>query len=573
MSYEENYDNRVDIYSLGLTLYELSNHNRLPFANSGYVRESEIQLRILGRELPVPENVGAAMKAVILKACAYKPDDRFSSAEEMLEELLAAEVGVSGEDEKAKMKASNRVQSDTTAKTDVCKQKTSHLTRIFCGGIVLLVFILICILFSEYSQKMKKQKEPFSVTKETSDAAEEASTVQNSDHIKVIHNSWVTREPKEEEYTALFGKASEVVATADNVAVIAENGDLYIWGKNEHGNVGCGNTEYQQKPVKVLENVAHVEMNESNTAALTTDGEVYCWGLNTNFQVGNGGWTEEYEPVLIMRGVKQMSMGDSSCGALLENGDLYTWGNPNENGTASEQIKPVFVAGNIESFQLSLLKGGAVTKDGDLYMWGINRDGQVGTGDEEPKLTPVKVMENVAKLSLGDTTTSAITEKGELYIWGENGYGQTGTGTMGRMGVFEPTFIMSHAKDVYWSPGVNQVHGAAVTENGEVYMWGANDYAQLSDTMSTSMEGLMRVSNLLPGNAKELVLSENNTAVIMENGDLYLCGANNNHQINDSELRKIKQFYKAAENIVSVAMTLDTVYAVGEDGSFYCWGD
>lgn len=573
MSYEENYDKRVDIYSLGLTLYELSNHNRLPFANSGYVRESEIQLRILGRELPEPENVGAAMKAVVLKACAYKPDDRFLSAEEMLEELLAAEIGVTGEDEKAKIKASNRMQSDTADKTEVREKKASHLTWIIWGGIVLLVFILIFILLFRMQSKNEKTEEPLSVTKETSDTTGEDSAVQNADHIKVIHNSWITREPNEEEYAAIFGKASEVTATKNNVAVIAENGDLYIWGKNEYGNVGCGNTEFQEKPVKVLENVAHVEMNDTNTAALTTDGEVYCWGLNTNFQVGNGGWTQEYKPVLIMRGVKQMSMGDSSCGALLENGDLYTWGNPNENGTASDQIKPVFVAGNIESFQLSLLKGGAVTKDGDLYMWGINWGGQVGIGDEEPHLTPVKVMENVATLSLSDTTTSAITKKGELYIWGENGYGQTGTGTMSRTGVFEPTFIMSHAKNVYWSPGVNQVHGAAVAETGEVYMWGANDNAQLGDAMSTRMESLIRVSNLLPGNAKELVLSENNTAVIMENGDLYLCGANNNHQINDSDLWKIKQFYKAEENIVSVAMTLDAVYAVGEDGSFYCWGD
>lgn len=41
-------DHRADIYSLGLTLYELSNENHLPFASSGYVHEEEIQLRLAG---------------------------------------------------------------------------------------------------------------------------------------------------------------------------------------------------------------------------------------------------------------------------------------------------------------------------------------------------------------------------------------------------------------------------------------------------------------------------------------------------------------------------------------------
>lgn len=102
VSFEENYDKRVDIYSLGLTLYELSNHNRLPFANSGYVRESEISLRILGKELPPPENADAALAKVILKACAYKAEDRFASAEEMQDELRASEIGVTGAEEIAK---------------------------------------------------------------------------------------------------------------------------------------------------------------------------------------------------------------------------------------------------------------------------------------------------------------------------------------------------------------------------------------------------------------------------------------------------------------------------------------
>lgn len=81
------YDTRVDIYSLGLVLYELSNNNLLPFATSSYITEIEVQERLLGKPLPAPRNASKALAAVILKACAFNPDDRYQTAEEFLGEL------------------------------------------------------------------------------------------------------------------------------------------------------------------------------------------------------------------------------------------------------------------------------------------------------------------------------------------------------------------------------------------------------------------------------------------------------------------------------------------------------
>lgn len=77
------YDSRVDIYSLGLVLYEMSNRNRLPFAGSRYSTEDIIKRRVFdGEELPAPSDAGPALASVILKACAFHPEDRFQTAEE-----------------------------------------------------------------------------------------------------------------------------------------------------------------------------------------------------------------------------------------------------------------------------------------------------------------------------------------------------------------------------------------------------------------------------------------------------------------------------------------------------------
>ncbi len=79
----------TDIYSLGLNLYYLSNHNRLPFLSSTFTLNSEDanQRRIAGAPLPPPEFCSEALSGIILKACAYRPENRFQSAEEFLYRL------------------------------------------------------------------------------------------------------------------------------------------------------------------------------------------------------------------------------------------------------------------------------------------------------------------------------------------------------------------------------------------------------------------------------------------------------------------------------------------------------
>lgn len=81
------YDTRVDLYSLGLVLYELRNLNRLPFAPTSYMNQKSVEMRLSGAALPLPEgasNGGTELCQIILKACAFQPEDRYSSADEML---------------------------------------------------------------------------------------------------------------------------------------------------------------------------------------------------------------------------------------------------------------------------------------------------------------------------------------------------------------------------------------------------------------------------------------------------------------------------------------------------------
>lgn len=81
------YDYRVDIYSLGLTLYELANNNKLPFAKTSFVKIGDIQQRINGKKIELPSGVSRGLGEVILKACEFKPENRYQTAKDLCEAL------------------------------------------------------------------------------------------------------------------------------------------------------------------------------------------------------------------------------------------------------------------------------------------------------------------------------------------------------------------------------------------------------------------------------------------------------------------------------------------------------
>lgn len=95
----EKYGPTIDIYSLGIVLYRYLNNNRAPFlpqppAAITYGDNSvALSRRLEGETIPAPVNADTELAAVVLKACAYNPKERYSSAAEMREDLEAIRDG------------------------------------------------------------------------------------------------------------------------------------------------------------------------------------------------------------------------------------------------------------------------------------------------------------------------------------------------------------------------------------------------------------------------------------------------------------------------------------------------
>lgn len=89
----EQYDQTVDIYSLGLVLYWLLNERRGPFIplppkTPTYADNDRARTRrFMGEEIPLPKNGSVELMHVVLKACAFHPEDRYQTAQEMMDAL------------------------------------------------------------------------------------------------------------------------------------------------------------------------------------------------------------------------------------------------------------------------------------------------------------------------------------------------------------------------------------------------------------------------------------------------------------------------------------------------------
>lgn len=93
------YNASVDIYSLGLVLYWMLNRRRGPFlplppqVPTAADASAALEKRNSGVPLPPPCGGSPALQAIVLKAAAFAPEARYTSATEMLRDLEAAAGG------------------------------------------------------------------------------------------------------------------------------------------------------------------------------------------------------------------------------------------------------------------------------------------------------------------------------------------------------------------------------------------------------------------------------------------------------------------------------------------------
>ena len=258
---------------------------------------------------------------------------------------------------------------------------------------------------------------------------------------------------------------------------VKDNGELWAWGKNEHGQLGQNNDTRYSSPVQVGTDTTwsgeqlHIACTENNQFALKTDGSMWSWGYN-------GPWG----PTL------------------------------NDNGPTVKRSSPVQCVGgtNWESIGLGCLAG--IQKDGTLWAWGINYLGSLGTnqgnqqggnpGGAWSSARQVGTDTDWKKVMRTSSNMFATKTNDTLWVCGTNQKGALGLNTAGAPAPYWGTQFSGSRSSPTQLPGGWQ-NFATMAPNygligmkptGQFYAWGGSTPYYSNLLCGTCNDGIARSS-------------------------------------------------------------------------------
>ncbi len=163
----------------------------------------------------------------------------------------------------------------------------------------------------------------------------------------------------------LMDDVAEVTVTNNFSAAIKKDASLWMWGEGYAGCLGIGGWTSSDYPVKVMDNVAKVYLNNQRnpySAAIKKDDSLWMWGSNRWGQLGNNGAGSGYycngcfaylgTPVKVMDNVKYASISGEYCAAVKNDGTLWTWGGE-EDGKTTDLSVPVKRLENVKTAEIN----------------------------------------------------------------------------------------------------------------------------------------------------------------------------------------------------------------------------
>ncbi|XP_055844671.1 probable E3 ubiquitin-protein ligase HERC2 isoform X2 [Episyrphus balteatus] len=230
------------------------------------------------------------------------------------------------------------------------------------------------------------------------------------------------------------------------------NGYAYSWGSGEGGRLGHGDALPLEDPQKIssLENnVRSVHCGCTYSAAITINGNLYTWGRGTYGRLGHGNSDDKFTPTLV-KALLEYEIVDVALGS----GDSHTL---------------------------------CVTAEGLVFAWGDGDYGKLGNGSCNGSQLPIHIeaLPRVQRVFTGSQFSLALTCDGKIYTWGKGLGGRLGHGCMDKsiQGVVEivntPRLINALEGKLIVDVAVGAAHCMALSNTGEVFGWGRNDYQQV----------------------------------------------------------------------------------------------
>ena len=279
------------------------------------------------------------------------------------------------------------------------------------------------------------------------------------------------------------------VGTAWTFTATVEQGKVWTWGNGANGASGLNSeTEYSspvQLPGTTWSSLSNVAYTSYDMGAHRDDGTLWMWGRNNYGQLGLNDKTSRSSPVQLPGTTWATSASSvGSFAATKTDGTLWSMGDEDSGmlgqNDGTRRSSPTQIPGTTWGTSQGKIVGGysnyyAVKTDGTLWSWGSNTQGQLGHNNKTSYSSPKQIPGTSWAVSYADTNKSAhIRTDGTMWMLGKGHWGSLGLNN---------TLQYSSPVQV---PGTSWAHGAlgddngmAVKTDGTLWVWGVNSGGQL----------------------------------------------------------------------------------------------
>ena len=246
----------------------------------------------------------------------------------------------------------------------------------------------------------------------------------------------------------------DLAAGKDHSLAVDEHGNIWATGSNASGQLGVDTKETSINGfIKVYdasdstnghEKIVAVSAGDGFSLALDVTGRVWVWGRNDRGQLGLGHTDPVKEPTMMsLKAVTAVSAGYDHSLFLTSKGGVYVAGDNTDgwllmNEPSDTISKPTYLnvsGGNADSM-ISISAGYRHNLATDyaktVYAWGSNESGQLGLPEDvlysEPFTMEKLVSMSAVQVAAGYDHSVALTEDGSVWTWGANHAGQLGLG-------------------------------------------------------------------------------------------------------------------------------------------------
>ncbi|KAF8818085.1 RCC1 domain-containing protein [Rickettsia endosymbiont of Cardiosporidium cionae] len=324
-----------------------------------------------------------------------------------------------------------------------------------------------------------------------------------------------------------------------NSYFLSTNGILYAVGNNAWGQLGDSTTTQRLTPVRVgiLENIVDVfpSANPISVYAIDSNGDLWVWGANNVGQLGLGDITQRNIPVKVdaLSDVKKAIGGATNITngsfqafslVLLQNGDVFSsgangWGQLGlGNSTNMNSYTKIPTLENIEEIAVSQSyhAAAAAISRGRIYLWGSSENGRLGKSVTSfittPELQGGVLSGDVRKVQFGGYSSVTSANSGRTNVYNSTfvqvgnkiyaaGYSVNGNLGVGNIVAINSTFqevigISGQIKDWVVSGIFNRHALSVLYEDGRVDTNGNNTSGQ-TGTQSTVLHTISTLKNVI----------------------------------------------------------------------------